>query len=139
MEVSALFDNHPRRKNKALLLGITIVNPCTSSNLENVAHHAGKYLADAVERKKQSIGARPPLPTPPFLSLCRRVVRLAQACMPSSRHLPSDRSSTGRRHTPTSPSIWRRRRKKHVFGGDSLLFYSRHFYSSRVIIFADSG
>ena len=31
-----------------------------------------------------------PLPTPSFLSLCRRVVRLAQTCMPSSRSSPSD-------------------------------------------------
>ena len=48
----ALFDNHPRLKNEALLLGITIVNPCAGSNLGNVARHVGKHLADAVERKK---------------------------------------------------------------------------------------
>ena len=47
-----LFDNHPRLKNKALLLDITIVNPCASSNLGNAARHVGKHLADAVERKK---------------------------------------------------------------------------------------
>ena len=40
-EVEALFDNHPRRKNKALLLDITIVNSCASSNLENAARYAG--------------------------------------------------------------------------------------------------
>ena len=51
-EVGALFDNHPRRKNKALLLDITIVNLCASSNLANAARHAGNHLADAVERKK---------------------------------------------------------------------------------------
>ena len=43
-------------KNKALLLDITIVNPCASSNLENAARHAGKYLADAVERGKNKSG-----------------------------------------------------------------------------------
>ena len=32
-EAGALFDNHPRLKNKALLLDITIVNPCAGSNL----------------------------------------------------------------------------------------------------------
>ena len=48
----ALFDNHPRHKNKALLLDITIVNPCAGSNLGNAARHVGKHLADAVERKK---------------------------------------------------------------------------------------
>ena len=51
-EAGALFDNHPRLKNKALLLDITIVNPCAGSNLGNVARHVGKHLADAVERKK---------------------------------------------------------------------------------------
>ena len=51
-EAGALFANHPRRKNKALLLDIAIVNPCAISNLENEARHVGKHLADAVERKK---------------------------------------------------------------------------------------
>ena len=51
-EAGALFDKHPRLKNKALLLGITIVNPCVGSNLGNAARHVGKHLADAVERKK---------------------------------------------------------------------------------------
>ena len=55
-EAGALFDNHPRRKNKALLLDITIVNPCASSNLENAARHATKHLTDAVERKKNKYG-----------------------------------------------------------------------------------
>ena len=51
-EAGALFDNHPRLKNKALLLDITIVNPCAGSNLGSAARHVGKHLADAVERKK---------------------------------------------------------------------------------------
>ena len=51
-EAGALFDNHPRLKNKALLLDITIVNPCAGSNLGNAARHVGKHLTDAVERKK---------------------------------------------------------------------------------------
>ena len=51
-EAGALFDSHPRHKNKALLLDITIVNPCAGSNLGNAARHVGKHLADAVERKK---------------------------------------------------------------------------------------
>ena len=51
-KAGALFDNHPRLKNKALLLDITIVNPCAGSNLANAARHVGKHLADAVERKK---------------------------------------------------------------------------------------
>ena len=52
MEAGTLFDNHPRLKNKALLLDITIVNPCAGSSLGNAARHVGKRLADAVERKK---------------------------------------------------------------------------------------
>ena len=51
-EAGALFDNHPRLKNKALLLDITIVNPCAGSNPGNAARHVGKHLADAVKRKK---------------------------------------------------------------------------------------
>ena len=53
-EAGALLDNHPRLKNKALLLDITIVNPCASSNLVNAAPHVGKHLADAIERKKNN-------------------------------------------------------------------------------------
>ena len=49
---AALFDNHPRRKNRVLLLDITISNPSASSNLEIATRHAGKYLADAVEWNK---------------------------------------------------------------------------------------
>ena len=51
-EAVALFDNHARLKNKALLFDITIVNPCAGSNLGNATRHVGKHLADAVERKK---------------------------------------------------------------------------------------
>ena len=51
-EAGAHFDHHPQLKNKALLLDITIVNPCAGSNLGNAARHVGKHLADAVERKK---------------------------------------------------------------------------------------
>ena len=51
-EAGELFDNHSRLKNKALLLDITVINPCAGSNLGNAARHVGKHLADAVERKK---------------------------------------------------------------------------------------
>ena len=51
-EARVLFNNHPRLKDRALPLDITIVNPCASSNLGNAAHHVGKHLADTVERKK---------------------------------------------------------------------------------------
>ena len=61
--------------------------------------------------RKTSIGARSPILLPSFLSLCRHVVTLAQTCMPSSRSSPSDGYSTGRRHTPTNPNIWRKGQK----------------------------
>ena len=51
-EAGAIFDNYPRRKNNAISLGITIANPCASSNLENAARHAGRHLADAVKPRK---------------------------------------------------------------------------------------
>ena len=51
-EIEAFFDSHPRRKTKALLLDLTLVIPFVSSNLENAARHPEKYVADAVERKK---------------------------------------------------------------------------------------
>ena len=51
-KAGALFDNHPRLKNKALLLDITVANSCAGSNLGNASRHVGKHLADVVERKK---------------------------------------------------------------------------------------
>ena len=81
--------------------------------------------------RKTRIGARSSLPTSSSLSLCRHVVTLAQMCMPSSRSSPSDGYSTGRRHTLMSPNMWRKGQKNHVFGGDFLLFYSRHSHSAR--------
>ena len=50
-EAGALFGDDPRHKGKALLLDLTIVNPCVSSNLEGAARQTGKHLADAAERK----------------------------------------------------------------------------------------
>ena len=60
-KAGALFDNHPRRKNKALLLNnAIIINPCADSNLGNAARHVGKHLADGIERKKNK--SRGPFP-----------------------------------------------------------------------------
>lgn len=47
-----------------LQLDFTIFNPYVSANLDNVALQTGKYLADAVNGKKTSIGARSPLSSP---------------------------------------------------------------------------
>ena len=51
-EAGALFRGNPRVKDKALLLDLTIVNSCVSTNVANAARQVGKHLADAVERKK---------------------------------------------------------------------------------------
>ena len=75
-EVGALFDNHPRLKNKVLLLHITIVNPCAGSYLGNAAHHLGKHLADIVGRKKNKYrGSFPATYTllPLAMSTCGKV------------------------------------------------------------------
>ena len=79
----ALFDNHPRRKNKALLLDITIVNSCASSNLENAARHAGKHLADAAERKKNKYRGS-------FFATYSLLHFAMSTCIPASRSSPSD-------------------------------------------------
>ena len=75
-EAGALFDNHPRRKNKALLLDITIVHHCASSNLESAARRAGKYLVDTVKRKKNKYRGSFPVPCsllPLAMSTCGEV------------------------------------------------------------------
>ena len=51
-EAVAPFDNNPRHKDKVLLLDLTIVNPCGSSNLEDAARQTRKHLIDVVERTK---------------------------------------------------------------------------------------
>ena len=45
-----LFDSHLRRKHKALLADLTLVNLCVNSNLENAARHPRNHLADVIER-----------------------------------------------------------------------------------------
>ena len=90
-EAGALLDNHPRLKNKALLLDITIVNPCAGSNMVNAATHVGKHLADAVEWKKNKYWGSFPA-TYSLLSLAMPTCgELAQTCMSLSRSSPSGR------------------------------------------------
>ena len=108
-EAGALFDNHPRLKNKALLLDITIVKPFAGSNLGNAARHVGKHLADAVERKKNKyrclFSATYSL-LPLALSTCGDVGSDVHALI---RELAIRRVQlTGRRHTPMSPNLWRK-------------------------------
>ena len=72
-EAGALFDSQPPRKNKALVLDITIVNNCASSNVENAVRHAGKHLTNVTERKKNRYRGSFPAtysPLPLALSTC---------------------------------------------------------------------
>ena len=110
-EAGALFDNHPRHKNKVLLLDITIVNPCAGSNLGNAARHVGKHLADAVERKKNKYRGSFPATyslLPLAMSTCGDVGSDVHALI---KELAIRRYSTGRRHTPMIPNIWRKGQK----------------------------
>ena len=105
-EAGALLDYHPRLKDKALLLDITIVNPCAGSNLGNAARHVGKDLADAVERKKNKYRGSFPATyslLPLAMSTCgdvgsdvhalmkelaiRRVQHRSETCSNESQHL----------------------------------------------------
>ena len=61
-EARALFDNHPRLKNKTLLLDITIVNPCAGSNLGNSARLVGKRRSRAEEKQVSGLVPRYLLP-----------------------------------------------------------------------------
>ena len=88
-QAGTLVDSHSRRKDKVILLGITIFNLCSESNLENAAGNAGKQASDTIERKRISIGVRYPLPTPCITSQSRRVARPAKTYIPSLRRKPS--------------------------------------------------
>ena len=86
-EAGALFDNHPRRKNKELLLDIAIVNPCASSNLE--AQHGMQENTSSTQSsgRKINIGARSPLPTPFFLSQLIKELAIRLVTYRSDIHL----------------------------------------------------
>ena len=137
MEAGALFDNHPRLKNKALLLDITIVNPCAGSNLGNAARHVGKHLADAVERKKNKY--RGSFPATYFLlalamSTCGKVGLDVHALMKKLAirrvHYSSETHFNESQHLVEGTEVACLRR---------LLLCSRHFHSARVTISSDRG
>ena len=109
--VGALFDDHPRLKNKMLLLDITIVNPCAGSNLGNAAGHVGKHLADAVELKKNEyVGSFPATYSllPLAMSTCGEVDSDVHALI---KEIAIRRASTGRKHTPRGPNIKQKEQK----------------------------
>ena len=129
-EAGTLFHNHPRRKNKVLLLDITIVNPCAGSNLENAAHHARNRRADAVERKKNkyrgSFASTYSL-LPLAMSTCGEVGSDVHALMKELAIRRVEHRSGIHSNESHNLAEWA---EVAVFGGDFLLFYSRHFLSS---------
>ena len=139
-EAGALFDNHPRLKNKALLVDITIVNPCAGSNLGNAARRVGKHLADAVERKKKNYrGSFPAIYSllPLAMSTCGEVgsdvhALIKELAIRRVQHR-SETYSNESQHLAGGTEVTRLRRRF------SLLFYSRHSHSARVTISADRG
>ena len=138
-EAGPLSDNHPRLKNKALLLDITIVSPCAGFNLGNAARHVGKHLADAVERKKNkyrgSFPATYPL-LPLAMSTCSEGVSdvhalIKELAIRRVEHRSEEHSSEFQHLAEGTEVALLRRRFS--------LFYSRHFHSTRVTIYADTG
>ena len=110
-EAGALFDNHPRHKNKALLLDITIVNPCAGSNLGNAARHVGNHLADAVERKKNKYRGSFPATyslLPLAMSTCGDVGSDVHALI---KELAIRRVQHRSETYPMIPNIWRKGQK----------------------------
>ena len=135
-EVGALLDKHPRCKNKALLLDITTINPCASSNLENAARHTRKYLADAVEQKKNKyLGSFPATYSLLLLvmSTCGEVDSemhtLIKELTIRRVEQRSETNSNESQHPAGGTEVV-------LFGGDSRLLYSRHFHSARIVISA---
>ena len=107
-EAGKLFDNSTIRHFYTTLPSLTLAPAPIWGMLHAIKENTSPTQSSG---SKTSIGARSPLPTPFFLSLCRHVVTLAQTCMLSSRSSPSDGYSTGRIHTPISPNIWRKGQK----------------------------
>ena len=139
-EVGAHFGNHPWLKNKALLLDITIVNPCAGSNIGNVARHVGKHLADAVKQKKNKYrGSFPatyslfPLATSTCGEVDSDVHTLIKELAIIRVEYRSETHFNEYQHLAEGTEIARLRRRL------SFLFYSRHFHSARVTISPDRG
>ena len=159
-EAGALFDNHPRLKNKALMIDITIVNPCAGSNLGNAARrpsscvtpagtsndvdvqneweenthtHVGKYLADAVERKKNKYrGSFPAIYSllPLAMSTCGDVgsdvhALIKELAIRRVQHR-SETYSNGSQHLAEGTEVARLRRRFSLVLQQALSFRTRH-------------
>ena len=132
-EARALFDNHPRLKNKALLLDIILVNPCAGSNLGNAARHAEKHLADAVERKKDKYRGSFPATyclLPLTMSACGDVgsdvhALIKELAIRRAQHR-SETYSNESQHLAEGTEVARLRRRFSFVLQQSLSFRTRH-------------
>ena len=144
-EAGALFDNHPRLKNKALLLDITIVNPCAGSNLGNAARHVGKHLADAVERKKNKYRGSFPATysfLPLAMSTCGDVgsdvhALIKELAIRRVQHR-SETYSNDSQHLAEGTEVARLRRRFSFVLQQALSFRTRHHLCKQGVAFAST-
>ena len=132
-EAGALFDNRPRRKNKALLFDITIVNPCAGSNLENAVRHVEKHPADAIERKQNKYqGSFPatysllPLAKPTCGEVCSDVHALIKYLAIRRVEHRSGTHSNEFQHLAEGTEVARLRRRLSFVLRKALSFRTRH-------------
>ena len=143
MEVGALFNNHPRCKNKALLPDIIIVNPCASSNLENAARHAGKYLADAVEQNKNKYWGSFPATyflLPFAVSTCGKIgsgvhALIKELAIRRAEHRSEIHSNESQHLAEGTEVAWLRRRFSFVLQ-QARLFRTRHHICGQEVALA---
>ena len=144
-EAGALFDNHPRLKSKALLLDITIVNPCAGSNLGNAARHVGKHLADAVERKKNKYRGSFPAtyyPLPLAMSTCgdagSDVYALIKELAIRRVQHRSETYSNESQHLAEGTEVARLRRRFSFVLQQALSFRTRHYLCRQGVALAST-
>ena len=134
-EAGALFDNHPRHKNKALLLDITIVNPLRrlqSGECSTPRRKTPRRRSRA--EGKTSIGARSPLPTPSLpLRYVDMWVTLAQTVHALIKELAirrvqhrSETYSNDSQHLAEGTEVARLRRRFSFVLQQALSFRTRH-------------
>ena len=137
-EAGALFDTHPRLKNKALLLDITTVNSCAGSNLGNAARHVGKHLADTVEQKKNKYRGSFPATyslLPLAVSTCGEVGSddvhaLIKELVPRRVEHRSDTHSNESQHLAEGTEVASLRRQFSFVLQQALSFRTRHAVAS---------
>ena len=144
-ETGALFNNHPRLKNKGLLLDITIVNPCVGSNLGNAARHVGKHLADAVERKKNKYRGSFPATyslLPLAMSTCGEVgsdlhALIKELAIRRVQHR-SETHSNESQHLAEGTEVARLRRRFSFVLQQALSFRTRHHFCRQGVALAST-